>query len=41
MPSVEQNGNVMVPVQKDELFLVNDNEKGIQEFTACGCCIVA
>jgi hypothetical protein len=31
MPAVEENGNVMVPVQKDEGLLVNDNEKGIQE----------
>jgi hypothetical protein len=23
----------MVPVQENEVFLVNDNEKGIQEFT--------
>jgi hypothetical protein len=32
MPAVEENGNVMIPVQKDEGFLVNDNEKGIHEF---------
>jgi hypothetical protein len=32
MPAVEENRNVMVPVQKYEGFLVNDNEKGIQEF---------
>ena len=33
VPTVEKNGNVVVPVQKDEWFLVNQNEKGIQEFT--------
>jgi hypothetical protein len=32
MPAVEENGNVVIPVQKDEGFLVNDNEKGINEF---------
>jgi hypothetical protein len=31
MPAVKENGNVMIPVQKDEGFLVNDNEKGINE----------
>jgi hypothetical protein len=31
MPAVEENGNVMIPVQKDEGFLMNDNEKGINE----------
>jgi hypothetical protein len=31
MPAVEENGNVVVPVQKDEGFLMNDNEKGINE----------
>jgi hypothetical protein len=40
MPAVEQDGNVMVPVQENQLFLVNDNEKRVQEFTVKGVCVV-
>ena len=29
MPAAQQHGHVMIPVQKHELFLVNDNEKRI------------
>ena len=35
MPAVQQDGNVMVPVQENEFFLVNDNKKGIEKFAAC------
>ena len=33
MPAVQQDGNVVVPVQENEFFLVNDNKKGIEEFS--------
>jgi len=32
VPATQQDRNVMVPMQKHELFLVNDNEKGISKF---------
>ncbi len=32
MPAIGQDGNVMVPMQKDEGFLVNENEKGVNQF---------
>ena len=32
MPAIQQDGNVVVPMQKDQLFLVNDNKKGVNQF---------
>jgi uncharacterized Zn finger protein (UPF0148 family) len=32
VPAVEQDGNVMVPVQKDEFLFVNENEKSVEQF---------
>jgi hypothetical protein len=34
MPAIQQNRNVVVPVQEDERLFVNDNEKCVQEFAA-------
>lgn len=31
MPAIQQDRNVVVPVQKDEGFLVNDDEKSVKE----------
>mmetsp|Transcript_18978 Transcript_18978/g.41348 ORF Transcript_18978/g.41348 Transcript_18978/m.41348 type:complete len:92 (+) Transcript_18978:558-833(+) len=31
MPAVEEDGDVMVPVQEDERFLVNYDEEGIKQ----------
>jgi hypothetical protein len=36
MPAVKQNRNVVVPMQEDQRFLVNDNEKCVEEFTVHG-----
>mmetsp|Transcript_11101 Transcript_11101/g.24853 ORF Transcript_11101/g.24853 Transcript_11101/m.24853 type:complete len:250 (-) Transcript_11101:33-782(-) len=36
MPAVQENRNVMVPVQQEEGLFVNDNEKGIQELGKFG-----
>ena len=33
MPAVEEDGNVMVPVQEDERLLVDDDEEGIKQLT--------
>jgi len=33
MPAVEEDGDVMVPVQEDERFLVNYDEEGIKQLT--------
>ena len=33
MPAIEQDCNVMVPMQENQLFLVNDNEKSVHQFT--------
>lgn len=32
MPAIEEDRNVMVPMEKDEGFLVNENKKRVQEF---------
>jgi hypothetical protein len=32
VPTIQQHTDVMVPVQKDQGFLVNDNKEGIDEF---------
>ena len=32
MPAVEQDRNVMIPMQENEGLLVNDNKEGIKEF---------
>lgn len=32
VPAVQQNGNVMVPMQKDQWLLVNNDKKGIDQF---------
>jgi hypothetical protein len=32
MPAIEQNRNMMVPMQEDQGFLMNDNEKRVQKF---------
>lgn len=32
VPAVQQDGDVVVPVQKDKWLFVNDNEKGVNEF---------
>ena len=32
MPTIQQNRNVMVPMQKDQLFLVNHNKERIHQF---------
>jgi len=36
MPAVQQDGNVMVPMQENQVLFVNDNEEGIQQLTAKG-----
>lgn len=36
VPAVEQDCHVMVPVQKEERFLVNDNKEGIEQFGEFG-----
>ena len=33
MPAMQQDGNVVTPMQKDQLFLVNNDKKGIHQFT--------
>lgn len=33
VPAVRQDGNVVVPVQKDEWLFVNEDEKGVDEFS--------
>jgi hypothetical protein len=30
MPTVQQHRNVMIPVQKNQRFLVNDDEKSVK-----------
>ena len=37
VPAVGQNGDVMVPVQKDERLFVNENEKCVDQLTAFSC----
>ena len=32
VPTVDEHGDVMVPVQKDETLLAKDNEYGVAEF---------
>jgi hypothetical protein len=34
VPAVQENSNVMVPVQEDERFLVNDDEEGVEQLPA-------
>jgi hypothetical protein len=34
MPAIQQDGNVVVPMQKDEWLLVDHNKEGINQFTA-------
>lgn len=34
MPAVQQNGDVVVPVQEDEWLFVNDDEERINQFPA-------
>ena len=36
MPAVEQDGNVVVPMKENEWLLMNNNEKGVKEFTVMG-----
>ena len=33
VPTVKQDGNMVVPVQENQGFLVNDNEQGIQQLS--------
>ena len=30
VPAIQEHSNVMIPMKKDERFLVNDNEKRIE-----------
>jgi len=36
MPAVEQDGNVVVPMKENERLLMNNDEKGVKEFTVMG-----
>jgi hypothetical protein len=34
MPAIQQNRNMVIPVQENKGLFMNDNEKGINKFTA-------
>jgi hypothetical protein len=36
MPAIEQNRDVMVPMQEDERLLVNNNKEGIDKLAVNG-----
>lgn len=40
MPAVQEDSDMMVPVQENERFFVNDDEKGVNELAAVICVVV-